>query len=532
MQLETLLKKLRELKIHLSLSEDQLVCRAPKGVMTKELSSEISAHKAEILKFLKAAAQSAPSTLQINKADEQSPPLVSFGQNRLWFLYELEGPSSTYNMPLCLRIKGNFEVPVFEQALNIIISRHQSLRYNFVKSADGPAVIVSKEKVCHVSWIDLSQSHTKDFDQIIASINQSTFDLSKDLLLRASVIRTEPNTHYVVILMHHIIADGWSIDVLFNELKTLYFSLLHHQPISLPALEIQYSDYAKWQHDELQGKRLQELADYWKNHLAGAPDFITLKTDFPRPNYPSYVGGNLHQSLGSSLSKAIKQLAQQSNCTLFMTLLTGFSILLSSHANQKDIVVGSPVANRNHADLEKLIGLFINTLPLRIDLTGNPTVFELLERIKKVCIHGFSHQEIPFEKIVEEINPTRSLNYSPLYQVAFDVQNLNKSNDSIGDLEIETLNPDNPSAKFDLSLTIQDEGDDLVCLGITALTYFKRIRYFSFQIASHPYLVRWWQILIFLLKRLAYSTAQRRLIFLIKKNRLILICQKTLMLSI
>ncbi len=496
MQLEPLLKKLRELKVNLSLDGEQLVCRAPKGVMTKELSAEITEYKAQILEFLKSAAQqSAALSKKILKADNNTPPILSFGQSRLWFLYELEGPSATYNMPLCLKITGNFELPYFEKALNTIIARHESLRYNFVKTADGPKVLIASEKHCAVNLIDISNDPSKDCATIISQINQTSFDLSNDLLLRATVIRTEPNTCFVVILMHHIIADGWSIDVLFNELKGIYSSLAKNQSINLPSLEIQYSDYAKWQDAELQGTRLKELAHYWKDHLAGCPDFITLKTDFPRPNYPTYQGGNINKPLDLNLTKALKKLSQNSNCTLFMTLLAGFSILLTTHSNQEDVVIGSPVANRNQSDLENLIGLFINTLPLRVDLSGNPTVNELLERVKRICVNGFGNQEIPFEKIVEEINPTRSLNYSPLYQVAFDIQNLNQDNSSFDGLKIETLNPENNSAKFDLSLTIQDEGEQLICLwnyssdlflAQTISTFADRFESILTQMVSNP----------------------------------------------
>jgi amino acid adenylation domain-containing protein len=496
MQLEQLLKKLRELKINLSLDGEQLVCRAPKGVMTKELSTEITEYKTQILEFLKSAAQqSAVLSKKILKTDDSTPPILSFGQSRLWFLCELEGPSATYNMPLCLKITGNFELPYFEKALNTIIARHESLRYNFVKTAEGPKVVIATEKHCAVNLIEISNDSSKNLNVIISQINQSSFDLSSDLLLRATVIRTEPNTCFVVILMHHIIADGWSIDVLFNELKGIYASLAKKQPLHLPSLEIQYSDYAKWQDSELQGARLQELANYWKVHLAGCPDFISLRTDFPRPNYPTYRGGNFKKSLDFSLTKALKQLGQSSNCTLFMTLLAGFSILLSTHSNQEDLVIGSPVANRNQSDLENLIGLFINTLPLRVDVSGNPTVLELLERVKRICINGFGNQEIPFEKIVEEINPTRSLNYSPLYQVAFDIQNLNQDGSSFDGLQIETLNPENNSAKFDLSLTIQDEGDQLICLwnyssdlflAETIATFAERLESILTQMVSNP----------------------------------------------
>mgnify|MGYP006276447399 CR=1 FL=1 len=463
--LEQLLKKLRELKINLLLDQEQLICRAPKGVLTKEIAAEISALKPEILTFLKTAAQQATvKSTQIPKSNNQVPPVLSFGQRRLWFLYELEGPSATYNMPLCFKVVGNFEISYFEKAINTIITRHEVLRYNFIKSNEGADLVIADEKICTVTYIDLEKDKSRTLDEIIASASQSTFNLSNDLLIRATVIKEKANSFYVVLLMHHIIADGWSIDILFDELKIIYYSLSSNISPELPNLDIAYSDYAKWQISEFEGEGFQNSIDYWKRNLAECPDFITLKSDFPRPNYLSYKGGNLSSQLSKSLTESLKQLGQDKNCTLFMTLLTGFAILLSAHANQEDIVIGSPVANRNQPELEKLIGLFINTLPLRIDLTGNPTVLELLERIKNICLTGFHHQEIPFEKIVEEVNPKRSLNYSPIYQVAFDVQALNTGSENHHHLKIETLSPENTSAKFDLSLTVQDHDDHLICL--------------------------------------------------------------------
>ena len=459
--LDLFLAKLRGLKINLSVDGDQLVCRAPKGVMTSELSASITAQKVEIIDFLKSAKQAVTKEKKIVKSD--SEPALSFSQNRLWFLYELEGPSSTYNMPLGLKLQGDFDRICFENALNTIIERHESLRSNFYKSPTGPKLAIAKQKTCSIDWIDLLSDPTRDLKEIIAQFNQSTFNLSSDLLIRALLIRTKPDTHYVFILLHHIIADGWSIGVLFDELRTIYSALVEGSPASLSPIEIQYSDYSKWLEEELKGDRLEVLLSYWKTKLANCPDCITLFTDYPRPNHLSYSGNTAVYQLSTSLSNAIKDLAQASNCTLYMALLAGFSILLANHSNQDDLVIGSPVANRNQTDIEKLIGLFINTLPLRFNLSGNPTVTELLGQVRKTCIEGFDHQEIPFEKIVEEINPPRSLNHAPLYQVSFDLQTKDPESSLFAGLKIENLDPENTSAKFDLSLTITDENDGLSC---------------------------------------------------------------------
>ena len=459
--LDLFLAKLRGLKINLSVDGDQLVCRAPKGVMTSELSASITAQKVEIIDFLKSAKQAVTKENKIVKSD--SEPTLSFSQNRLWFLYELEGPSSTYNMPLGLKLQGDFDRICFENALNKIIERHESLRSNFYKSPTGPKLAIAKQKTCSIDWIDLLSDPTRDVKEIIAQFNQTTFNLSSDLLIRALIIRTKPDTHYVFILLHHIIADGWSIGVLFDELRTIYSALVEGSPVSLSPIEIQYSDYSKWLEEELKGDRLEALLSYWKTNLANCPDCITLFTDHPRPNHLSYSGNTAVYQLSTSLSNAIKDLAQASNCTLYMALLAGFSILLANHSNQDDLVIGSPVANRNQTDIEKLIGLFINTLPLRFNLSSNPTVTELLGQVRKTCIEGFDHQEIPFEKIVEEINPPRSLNHAPLYQVSFDLQTKDPKSSLFAGLKIENLDPENTSAKFDLSLTITDENDGLSC---------------------------------------------------------------------
>ena len=462
MSLDLFLNELRALKVTLAIDGDQLSVRAPKGVITKELGLAITARKQEILQYLKQAQGLSTHTSKIQKADRSLPPVLSFGQKRLWFLYELEGPSPTYNMPLCFGIKGDFKQQHFEQALSQIIQRHEILRYNFISTANGPTIILKEAKPFTCEWLDLTTDQTRTPHSIAQALQHFSFDLTTDDLIKATVVKTDQQQFQVTILLHHIVADGWSIGVLFKELQDLYTAFCDEQDAKLQTLAIQYSDYAHWQSNELAGTNLQTFIDYWKTRLAGSPERLTLTTDHPRPNYLSYSGKTHICEIDSHVAEGLKALSHATSSTLYMTLLAGFAVFLSAHSGQDDLVIGSPVANRNDAALEDLIGLFINTLPIRIDLSGDPTVEEFLSRVKVACVSDFNHQEIPFEKIVEVLNPPRSLNHAPLYQVAFDLQTSTQQVNSFANLQIEPVVQDNNSAKFDLSLSLEADGQRLV----------------------------------------------------------------------
>lgn len=462
MSLDLFLNELRALKVTLAVDGEQLSVRAPKGVITKELGATITARKQEILQYLKQAKGLSANSSKIQKVDRSVPPVLSFGQKRLWFLYELEGASPTYNMPLCFGISGDFNQQYFEQALSQIIQRHEILRYNFLSSSDGPTIVIKDPEAFTCDWIDLTTDHTRTPQSIAQALEQFSFDLARDDLIQATVVKTAQQQFHVSILLHHIVADGWSIGVLFKELQEIYTALWQQQDAKLQALPIQYFDYAHWQTNELAGTNLQAFIDYWKTRLADCPELLTLTTDHPRPNYLSYAGKTHICEIDSRLAEGLKALSQSTSCTLYMTLLAGFALFLSAHSAQDDLIIGSPVANRNDAALEELIGLFINTLPIRIDLSGDPTVEEFLNRVRSACVNDFNHQEIPFEKIVEILNPTRSLNHAPLYQVAFDLQTSTQQINSFANLQIEAVAQETNSAKFDLSLSLEDEGERLV----------------------------------------------------------------------
>ena len=484
--LDLFLNELRALKVTLAVDGDQLSVRAPKGVITKELGVAITARKQEILQYLKQAKGLSTHSSKIQKADRSLPPVLSFGQKRLWFLYELEGASPTYNMPLFFGISGDFNQQYFEQALSQIVQRHEILRYNFLSSSDGPTIVIKDPEALTCEWIDLTTDHTRTPQSIAQALEQFSFDLTRDDLIQATVVKTAQQQFHVSILLHHIVADGWSIGVLFKELQEIYTALCQQQDAKLQALAIQYFDYAHWQSNELAGTNLQTFINYWKTRLAGCPELLTLTTDHPRPNYLSYTGKTHIYAIDSRLAEGVKALSQSTNCTLYMTLLAGFAVFLSAHSGQDDLIIGSPVANRNDAALEELIGLFINTLPIRLDLSGDPTVEEFLNRVRSACVNDFNHQDIPFEKIVEVLNPTRSLNHAPLYQVAFDLQTSTQQINSFANLQIEPVVQENNSAKFDLSLSLEDEGQRLTAYWNFSEDLFvgERIAQFATRYAS------------------------------------------------
>lgn len=486
MSLDLFLNELRALKVTLAVDGDQLSVRAPKGVITKELGAALTERKHEILLYLKQVQGLSAKPSNIQRADRSLPPVLSFGQKRLWFLYELEGASPTYNMPLCFGLIGDFNRQYFEQALSLVIQRHETLRYRFINSSTGPTIVIHDPEAFVCEWIDLTSDHTQTPESLTHAIQHFSFDLARDALIKATVIKTSSNEFQVWILLHHIVADGWSIGVLFKELQQIYTALCGQQNAALPDLAIQYSDYAHWQANELEGANLDRLIDYWKTRLAGSPELLTLTTDHPRPNYLSYQGNTYSCEVDSQLAAGLKKLSISANCTLYMTLLAGFALLLSAHSGQDDLVIGSPVANRNDAVLEDLIGLFINTLPIRVDVSGNPTVEEFLNRVKAACVSDFNHQEIPFEKIVEVLNPPRSLNHAPLYQVAFDLQTPTEQANAFADLHIQPIAQDNTSAKFDLSLNIEDNGQQLLAFWNFSEDLFisKRIVQFATRYAS------------------------------------------------
>ena len=461
-QIETLLARLRELNIKIWLEADQLGVRAPKGVLTKELAAELKSNKTEILEYLKQAEAQIQTQARIKLVDRTQPLEASFGQQRLWFLDQLEGPSATYNMPLAIRLIGQVDRISLQRSLDQIVERHEGLRSHFKLIDERLTVLIRPVAQCLIEQIQARplESLEKEILEHVELAAQYCFDLSEDLLIRATLVSLSDGSTLFTVLMHHIVSDGWSLGIFIDELTAGY----SHQAAALPALPVQYVDYAAWQRQRLQGPALDALLGYWRRQLADAPELLNLPTDRPRPAVMSYRGQSIKMPLPNALLESLRHLGNETGSTLFMTMLSAFALLMQRLSGQHDLVIGTTVANRSHADVEPLIGLFINTLALRLDLTDAPTVQTLLERVRQTCLEAYAHQDIPFEQLVEALNPPRSLSYAPLLQVSFDVQNAPSGQLKMPGLELQEVELDVLASKFDLSLSIQEHADQTVAV--------------------------------------------------------------------
>ncbi|GER91696.1 hypothetical protein KDW_58580 [Dictyobacter vulcani] len=406
--------------------------------------------------FLKNIAEKRENTaaypVLMRRKDDVPAPL-SFAQQRLWFLDQLEPGSTAYNVPLALRLRGAFNVSALEQTLREVVRRHESLRTRFVARAGS-----AYQHIDPVESFLFSIVPVADQDQVQPLIEQEAqqpFDLEQGPLFRARLLLVSKQDAILLLTLHHSISDGWSMGVLTNEIGQLYPAIVAGQPSPLPELPLQYADYALWQRNWLQGDVLNVQLDYWKKQLGGAEP-LALPTDRSRPAVQTYRGSSQRLVISRELSQTLKLFSQREGSTLFMTLLAAWQVLLSHYSGQEDISVGTPIANRTQAQLEGLIGFFINTLVLRSDLSGNPDFREVLRRVKEVALGAYAHQDIPFEKLVDILQPERDRSRSPLFQVLFVLQNLPSKQQSWTDIQIEALESEHKSAKFDLSMAASE----------------------------------------------------------------------------
>ncbi|MBW4632892.1 MAG: amino acid adenylation domain-containing protein [Iphinoe sp. HA4291-MV1] len=385
---------------------------------------------------------------------------LSFAQTRLWFLNQLEGETATYNMPEPLRLTGSLNVVALEMAVQEIVQRHEVLRTTFKMVNGSPVQVITPNLTVTLPVVDLQhlpQQEQSTVVQRLASEERSCpFDLSNDPLLRVSLLRLGEQSHVLLLVMHHIVSDGWSMEIFIYELSALYKAFCAGESSSLPQLPIQYADFAAWQREWLSGEVLQTQLDYWKEHLAGAPPLLELPTDRPRPPVQTFQGSTQYFQLNQEVTQKLKTLSQQSGATLFMTLVAAFTTLLSRYSGQEDIVIGSPIANRTRSEIESLIGFFVNTLVLRTDLSGNPSFSELLKRVREMTLGAYDHQDLPFEKLVEELQPERSLSYSPVFQVMFVLQNAQEGKLELPGLTISSLELEEVTATDDLFVSMEE----------------------------------------------------------------------------
>ncbi|HEX6292500.1 MAG TPA: amino acid adenylation domain-containing protein [Herpetosiphonaceae bacterium] len=479
-----LLDRLRALNITLWAEGDQLRFKAPKGALTDELRAALAAQKAEVLVLLQGAAvaaQDTPTSIPRIKRDARLP--LSFAQQRLWFLDQLEPNSPLYNIPSMLRIAGPLDASVFERSFNALIGRHEILRTTFTLVEGQPIQVIAPPAPMKVSSIDLRRlpAHEREATarHLAGEEALQPFDLGRGPLLRITLIQLDDAEVWVLFTTHHTVFDGWSTGVLVGELWQLYRAFTRGEEPSLPELPIQYADYAVWQRRWLQGEMLERMLRYWKQqlgneHRRGPVPLLELPTDHPRPSVQSNRGKSITFTLPQPLTDALVALSQREQVTLFMTLLTAFQVLLFRYSGQDDLAIGTPIANRNRRELEPLIGCFINTLVLRTDLSGNPAFRALLHRVRQTTLDAYDHQDLPFEVLVDALQPARDLSHNPLFQVMFVMQNtpiqaLDLSEFQIGMVDLETR-----TAKTDVSLEIVPIGEILTGTFVYTTDLFDR----------------------------------------------------------
>ncbi len=395
-------------------------------------------------------------TMPMSATAPQERVPLSFAQQRLWFLDQYGSNSSVYNISSALRLKGALDVAALEHSLNEIVRRHESLRTT-ISAVDGePVQVIAPElRVC-VPITDLTShpasEREREAQKLAMEQAREPFDLSQAPLLRVILLCLGADDHVLVLTMHHIVSDGWSRGVFYRELSLLYQAYSQGTPSPLSELAIQYADFAVWQRQWLRGEVLENQLSYWKKQLAGAPAILNLPTDRPRPTMQSHRGENQSIELSQELTDGLNALSARQGVTLFMTLLAAFQTLLHRYTGQNDIVLGSPIANRNRAEIEGLIGFFVNTLVMRTDLSGNPTFKELLVRVREMALEAYTHQDLPFEKLVEDLHPERSLSHSPLFQVLFNLLETQNDRLSLAGVDASPFETDAEHAKFDLTL--------------------------------------------------------------------------------
>ncbi|KGT01461.1 D-alanine--poly(phosphoribitol) ligase, subunit 1 [Burkholderia pseudomallei] len=389
---------------------------------------------------------------------------LSLAQQRLWFLTQLEGVSEAYHMSGAVRLDGPLNREVLQRALNRIVMRHEALRTCFVREEGEPIQVIQPHADLTMSYHDLreaeqSEQRAKDLSQAHAS---APFDLSRDLPVRVLLLQLADEAHVVQVVMHHIASDGWSVGVFLQELSALYGSFIAEQDDPLAPLPLQYADYAAWQRRWLASGQLEKQGAFWQTNLSGAPTLLELPTDRPRPPKQSHAGASVEVKLGAALSERVKRLSQRHGVTPYMTLLSSWAAVLSRLSGQEEVVIGSPVAGRNRTEVEALIGFFVNTLALRLDLSSEPTVGELLKRTKAQVLSAQAHQDLPFDQVVERVKPPRSTAHPPLFQVMFVWQNMPAGELTIPGLTIRAVETPLQTAQFELTLSLQEAGDDIV----------------------------------------------------------------------
>ena len=392
---------------------------------------------------------------------------ISFAQQQLWVLDRLDPGNPSYNIACAIKARGSLSIGALRESLRVVVARHESLRTTFVEVNAEPMQIVAAECPLELPTVDLSdvpQSQRESEAMRLARQEaQRPFDLASGPLIRAVLLRLSGEEHILMLVLHHIVTDGWSMSVFMKEIGQLYEAFAAGQRSPLPDLPIQYGDFARWQREYLAGDVLDRHVAYWCSRLAGADPLLELPADRVHPARRTSHGATRHLLFSPSLRDRLNALSEETNATLFMTLLAAFQVLLWRYTDRHDLLIGTPTAGRNRVELERSIGFFVNTVVIRSDLSGNPPFRELIRRVRGIALEAFEHQDAPFLKVIEALRTPRSLSYSPLFQVMFILQNGPRQKLELAGLNLEELEFDSETAKFDLTLEMREEDEGLSC---------------------------------------------------------------------
>jgi len=460
-----LLNELSARGLQLRADGGRLRVRGPEGALTGPLRERLAAQKEALLALLRDREGDDRRPDPVPAARTGELPL-SFGQQRLWFVTQLAPASNAaYNIVAAVRLTGALRVEVLERSLDELIRRHETLRTGFVSVEGRPVQRIHDAATLALSRVDLSALAPDGRDDAVArrlrEENLTPFDLTRPPLLRGTLLALGDDRHVLIVVIHHLVSDGWSSGVIIRELAQLYDAFSAGRPSPLPPLPIQYVDYVVWQRSWLQGAVLQDQLDFWKRGLAGVP-VLDLPADHPRPGVQRYAGSSESFVLPPPLSRRLNDLSRREGATLFMTLLAAFAVLLYRRSGQDDLAIGSSIANRGHRRLEGLIGFLTNTLVMRTDLSGNPPFVGLLARVRHAAREAYARQDVPFEKLVEALQPERVLSQNPLFQVAFSLLQAHRDSLRLGDLTIQQLDVPSATSRFDLTLTMEDAREGLI----------------------------------------------------------------------
>lgn len=460
--------------IHVYVEEGRLRTRSEPGAITAEIAAQIRAHKDGLIALLSATAPAAAGTPEIAAAPQAADYILSFAQQRLWFLDHFQSAAASYNMPTALRLRGRLDASALQRTLDTIVQRHAILRTTYAKSAAGGVQVIQPAGPVALAPVDLA-THADAAAEIARRMRDEAtrpFDLAADRMLRAALLRLAADHHILLLTLHHIAADGWSLGVLVKEFIALYQAFSAQRDNPLPPLPIQYADFAVWQREHCKGERSARDVEFWRDSLRGLPVLHGLPLDRPRPLALSAEGGVVRQQLDAPLLEALRQLATRRNASLFMLLQSAFALLVARWSGERDIAIGTPVAGRVSAATEGLIGCFINTLVLRTRLDADMSAESLLDQGCATALRAYEHQQLPFELLVEALNPERSLSHTPLFQLMFALQNYEVAALQLPGLSVEELANDAQNTKFDLGVMATERSDGLHLTWVFASSLF------------------------------------------------------------